>query len=124
MTKLIADSIIDGSLNDLKNTGSMVLHVVSGDPADRAAVITNSLADSATLTTGDFTGPADGDTSGRKIAIDQQADLTIDASGTAAHICIVDGSNLLLKTSVTTQALTSGGTVTVNAFDWEIADAA
>ncbi|MGB0972774.1 MAG: hypothetical protein ACPGVG_17720 [Mycobacterium sp.] len=122
MTILIADSVMDAALDAIENATSPVLHVCSGDPGDRAAVITNSLADH-TLTSGDFT-KANGDTSGRKLTMSQQADIDIDATGTAAHVCIIDSSELLLKTTCTSQALTSGGTVTVPAFDYEIADAA
>ena len=121
MTVLIADSIMDAALQYLEDATSLVMHVCSGDPADRAAAITNSLADHA-LTSGDFT-IANGDTSGRKSTVAQQASIDIDATGTAAHVCIIDSSELLLKTACTSQALTSGGTVTVPAFDYEIADA-
>lgn len=121
MTKLVADTVIDAALSYIK-TNATTLHVCSGDPADRAAAITNSLADLA-ITSTDWTGPADGDVSGRKLTKDQETGITIDTSGTAAHICIIDGSILLQKTSVTSQALTAGGTVTVNAYDHEIADA-
>ncbi len=127
MTKLIADSVLEGGLTSTGSKhikdDSTEIHVVSGDPADRATVLTNSLASNAALTSGDFTGPADGDTSGRKLTKDQETALSIGTSGTAAHICIIDGSEILVKTSVTPQALTSGGTVTINAFDIEFADA-
>ncbi len=122
MTILIADSVMDAALDAIENATSPVMHVCSGDPANRAAAITNSLADH-TLTSGDFT-KANGDTSGRKVTCAQQADITIDSTGTAAHVCIIDSTELLLKTSCTSQSLTSGGTVTVPAFDYEIADAA
>ena len=121
MTTLIADSIMDAALDDLSGRSGLVMHVASGDPGDRATAITNSLADEALLV-GDFTKAA-GDTSGRKTTVAQQTDITIDATGTAAHVCIIDATELVLKTACTSQALTSGGTVTVPAFDYEIADA-
>ncbi len=58
--------------------------------------------------------------SGRKNKLAQQADVPIDASGTADHFATTDDTDLLLVTTCTAQALTSGGTVTVNAVKHEI----
>jgi hypothetical protein len=121
MSKLVDDSIMDAGLNAVINN-AVILRVCSGDPADRAAAVTNTLA-SVAINSGDFT-LANGDTSGRKYTLGQQADISISVSGTAATIVVDDGATLLTKTDVTPQALTSGGTVTVNAYDHEIADAA
>jgi hypothetical protein len=70
---------------------------------------------------GDYT-IADGDTNGRKLTVLQQTAMSITASGTANHIVLDDGTTLLYVTTATAQALTSGGTVTVPAWDIEIAD--
>ena len=118
MTKLVHDDVLDAALDELATSNA--LHVCSGDPADRTAALSQSLATSA-LTGGDFTN-ANGDVSGRKATIAQQAGMSITATGTALHICLVDASVLMLKTTVTSQLLTSGGTVTSPAFDDEIAD--
>jgi hypothetical protein len=52
--------------------------------------------------------------------------LTVDTTGTAAHVALVGstGSTLLLVTTCTTQALTTGNTVNIPAWDDEILDAA
>ncbi len=124
MAKTISDLVLDGAL-DITATGT-IMHVCSSEPANRAAAVSASLAD-VVLTAGDGNGDyviANGDTSGRKITVSQQASITIDASGTATHVAISDATNLLLVTTCTSQALTSGGTVTVPAFDQEIADPA
>lgn len=125
MTKVVDDSVMDAAL--AKTATCVMLRVCSGDPANRAAAITNTLA-SVVLTAGDGNGDftiANGDTNGRKVTMAQQADISVSASGTAAVVTLDDGTTMLLKTDLSsTLGLTSGGTVTVNAFDQEIADAA
>lgn len=121
MAKFIADSVLDTALDKVA-TGT-ILTVCSAQPTTRTeAVTTYKLAD-VVVDSGDYT-KANGDTSGRKVTVAAQADIAIDSSGTATHIAICDASNVLLVTTCTSQALTSGGTVTVPAFDYEIADAA
>jgi hypothetical protein len=67
---------------------------------------------------------ANGDTSGRKLTVPQQADIPVDATGTATHIALCNSTNtaLLYVTTCTSQSLSSGGTVTIPAFDVELAD--
>lgn len=67
---------------------------------------------------------ADGDTSGRKVTTSAQSSVPVDTSGTATHIALLDVSNskLLYVTTCTSQALTSGNTVNLPAWDIEIAD--
>ncbi|MCK4814690.1 hypothetical protein KA005_02880, partial [bacterium] len=63
-----------------------------------------------------------GDVNGRKIAVAEQADISITDTGTALHIVLSLAGTILLTTTCTSQALTSGGTVTVPTFDYELAD--
>lgn len=125
MSKWQNDSMLDAALNYVADNGSQ-LDVVSDTetPTD----LSGSLASTA-LTVGAGNGDYtldDGDTSGRKLTIAQQADINVDASGDANHIVISDGGSpatLYLVTTCTTQTLTSGNTVTVPSFEDEIADA-
>lgn len=123
MAKYVTDNALDAMLDYIAQGN--ILTVCSAQPTTRTeAVTTYKLAD-VTLTPGDGNGDftiANGDTNGRKITIAQQADIPIDTTGTATHVAICDGSELLLVTTCTSQALTSGNTVTVPAFDDEIAD--
>ena len=123
MAKSIHNDVLDAALDKIA-TGT-ILTVCSAEPTSRTeAVTTYALAD-IVMTAGDGNGDytvGDGDTSGRKVAVAQQADIDIDSSGTATHIAICDASTLLLVTTCTSQALTSGGTVTVPTFDDEILD--
>ena len=51
----------------------------------------------------------------------QQASLSVDVTGTTTHIAINDGVDFYV-TTCTSQALTSGNTVTIPAWDIEFAD--
>lgn len=123
MARFADDSVLDGLLDIIATATELYICTGASEPADRAAAISASLIPAHTLTSGDFTN-ADGDVSGRKVTIAQQADLTLDATGDATHIVLCTGTTLLYATVCTTQTLTSGGTVTVPAWDVEVADPA
>jgi hypothetical protein len=101
-----------------------LLTVCSAQPTTYAeASSTYKLAD-VVVDSGDFS-KANGDSSGRKLTVAQQASVPIDSTGTATHVALaISGSSTLLYvTTCTSQSLTSDGTVTVPAWDIEIADA-
>lgn len=118
MAKWQNDAMLDAGLNYISANGTE-LYVCTSQPADRGAAITASLTGAETPS---FTGPVNGDTSGRKLTVDQVTDASITASGTANHIAVCSGTTLLYVTTCTAQALSSGGTVTVPAWDVELAD--
>jgi hypothetical protein len=120
MGKIVHDDVLDGALNIIKNNATLMT-VCSAQPATRAeAVSTYALADVA-VSSSDFT-LANGDASGRKCTVAQKTGVTVDGSGTATHIALVDGTRLLYVTTCTSQVLTAGNTVNVPAWDIEIAD--
>lgn len=123
MAKSVADRVLDAAWADLA-TGNLIT-VCSAEPTTRTeAVTTFALADDPLTTglgSGDFTA-ANGDTSGRKCTISAQNNIPIDTTGTATHVAIVNATDLLYVTTCTSQALTSGGTVTIPAWDAEILD--
>ena len=126
MVKLIPDAILDDMLGVIADAADRV-DICSTQPTTYAeATDTYSLGD-VTLNAGAGNGDwtlANGDTNGRKLTMAQQTGVTIDASGTAAHIAVTNGSDTLLAvTTCTSQAVTSGNTATINAFDIEISDA-
>lgn len=119
MGKAIPDAIIDLMLAEAEGTN---IHVCSAEPANYAGIAAVELA--TDTITGSY-AKANGDTSGRKNTLPAQSDLDIDSSGTATHVAISNGSDtLLLVTTCTSQALTSGGTVSTSAFAHEIRDPA
>jgi hypothetical protein len=125
MAKFLPDAIIDGMLNyfQLRITG---ISVCSTQPTTYTeATSTYKLADKNGLTSTYLT-LGNGDTSGRKVTMAANNGVAVDASGTAAHVAWwgSSGSTLLLVTTCTTQALTSGNTVNIPAHDFEIRDVA
>jgi hypothetical protein len=124
MGKSTNDNFLDQSLNYLK-TGTQITVCTTNEPTTyaEATETTDYMLATTTMTTGDYT-VGNGDTNGRKVAVAQQATISISASGVAGHIAICNStaSELILVTTCTTQQLTTGGTVTIPTFDDEIAD--
>lgn len=119
MAKSVHDSVLDGALNVIATANIMT--ACSQEPTSRTeAVTTYALADVA-MAGGDYTN-ANGDTSGRKVTMAQKTGVTIDATGTATHVALCDATNLLYVTTCTSQALTSGNTMTFNSWKVELAD--
>lgn len=119
MSKLLTDTMIDGGLD--KVATSTRFTICAGQPTNFADIATRSLA-TKTITSGAFT-KANGDVGGRKLTTAAQVDIAITDSGTADHVVIDDGTDYVVTTCAS-QALTSGGTVSTNAFDLEISDPA
>lgn len=121
MPKWSNDGSMDAALNFTK-TAATAMHVCSTLDATptRAEVLAASLANVA-MATGDFT-LADGTTSGRKYTTTAKNGVSVTASGTADHIAVIDGTQVLDVTTCTSQALTSGNTVNVPAWTREITD--
>jgi hypothetical protein len=124
MPKAAPDYTLDGTLERIAEANR--LYVCSDEPANFAAIAAVALAD-VELTPGAGNGDfviGNGDVSGRKITIAQQADIPITATGEADHVVLADtiNSRLLYVTTCTPQSLTQGGTVTVPAWSVEISD--
>ena len=125
MAKFANDLVMDAALSYVDDC--TILTVCSAQPTTYTeATATYKLADivmTAGAGNGDYT-LANGDVSGRKLTVLQQANVDIDSSGTATHValCITGSSALVYVTTCTSQALTAGGTVTVPGWDIEIAD--
>ena len=122
MAKSAHDDMLDGSLNIIKNNCTRIT-LCSQQPTTYAeANATYALAD-VTVDSTDFTN-ANGDTNGRKLTIGAQNAVPVDATGTSNHVALLDVANskLLYVTTHTGQALTSGNTVNIGAWDIEIAD--
>jgi hypothetical protein len=123
MAKYAHDDVEDGSLNIVKNAATR-LCVCSAQPTTYAEAITTYKLAIKTITSANFTGPADWGTSGRKLTVNEAAAVPVDASDDATHIALCDSatSKLLEVTTCTSQYLTAGNTVTVPAWDIQIAD--
>lgn len=127
MAKMSSDAVLDGLLDVIAT--ATVITVCSAEPTSYAEATTTydggagkyKLA-THVLAGGDFAKA--NDTSGRKVTIAEQAAITVDATASATHIalCISASSTLLAVTTCTSQALTSGNTVTIPAFKISVAD--
>ena len=120
MGKFAPDAVLD-TLLDKVSTGT-ILTICSDEPTTYTeAVSTYKLAD-VVIDSGDFS-KADGDTGGRKLTVAQQDDVPVDSSGTATHVAICDGSNLLYVTTCASQIITAGNTATIPAWKISLSDA-
>ena len=117
VAKFTNDIVLDQACNYVKNTVTE-MYVCSGasNPADRAGAIAAALATKTSLTSANFTGPADGTVSGRKITKNAETGITVDVSGTATCIALCSGTTLLHVMTMTSQVLTAGNTVNTPAF--------
>ncbi len=122
MAKAVSDDVLDGALNIIRNNCTRMVACSAQPTTYTEGNSTYALAD-VTMASGDFT-IADGTTSGRKATVAAKSGVTIDASGTANHIALLDVTNsrLLYVTTCTSQALNTGGTVDFGSWVIEIAD--
>lgn len=121
MAKVAPDAFIDAGLAYLQACDLMI--VCSAEPTSYAdATATVDLASITMTATTDF--PITNAASGRKVTVAAKSGQTINHSGTATHIalCKVGDTTLRAVTTCTSQALTSGGTVDVPAWEWNIQD--
>jgi hypothetical protein len=127
MGKLVDNAVLDAALSYIKNN-AVKMTACEGAPttyehanSEKGTGTGKALAD-VTMGTGDFV-IADG-TSGRKVTLDQKADVTIDVTGDADHVALIDTSEevLLYVTTCTQQTLTADNTVTFPEWVISIAD--
>ncbi|MAC32220.1 MAG: hypothetical protein CME38_01280 [Haliea sp.] len=118
MGKSITPAVLDAQLAAAEGDA---VHVCNAEPTSYLeANDTYNLAQTA-LVPGDFTKAA-GDVNGRKNTLAAKTGVTIDASGTATHVAISNGTDLIRVTTCDSQALTVGGTVDIGSHAHEIAD--
>jgi len=101
----IPDSVFDAGLDKIA-TGNKVTFC-SAEPANYAGIAAVALV-SNVITAGDGNGDwviANGDTSGRKLTLGEQANMTPSGNGTVLFLAIDDGAELLATSPVTSQAV-------------------
>jgi len=126
MAKSAVNDVLDAMLDFIADNGNEI-NLCSAEPTTYLEAHTTYMLAQQALTVGDGNGDytiADGDSSGRKLTVAQQASVSITNSGTATHAAIVKTSTqeLLAVTTVTPQVLTAGGTVTIPSFKGEVSD--
>ena len=127
-TKTVHDDVLDAALNYIKDNADRLV-ICEDDPADGADAILDKGSGGhklviKTISSSDFTEPTNGDSSGRKITVNEQTGITIDASGDGTVIALVKsvGSVLLYTTTCPTKSLTAGNKADMDAWDVEIED--
>ena len=140
MGKVVHNKVLDAGLAYIKNANTLI--VCSAEPTTYALATTTvtaagyKLADvTLAASAADFTGPADGTTSGRKVTMGAKNSISIDGvaasvSGNATHVALVrvssvaSSQDVLYVTTCTSQSLTGGNKVNVPAWEMEIRDPA
>lgn len=124
MAKLVHDDVLDGALNIIKNNCTRMVACSTQPTTFTQANATYALAD-VTMEAADFVA-ADGSPNGRKLTVAAKTAVNVDASGTYAHVALLDVANskLLYVTTGTSQVVTAGNTVDFPAWTITIADPA
>lgn len=120
MAKVIVDAVLDLPCAAIAECTEM--YICSAEPTDRANAISLALASRTGMTGSNYTGPANGSVSGRRVTKNAESGMSISANGTANHVALCTGSVLRAVTTCAAQALSSGGTVSTSAFDAEFRD--
>jgi hypothetical protein len=117
------DDILDAALTELDT--ATIIHICSAAPSSYANVASVTLGNKNFGAGGCFGAPANGGTSGRKVATTAITDGTVTGTGTATHWAAVDGTRLLCwQTLSSSQAVTSGNTFTLSSTDVTFPDPA
>lgn len=118
MAKAVLAAVLDAALNYIK-TNVAQEHACTSQPTTRTEAITTFNLATTALVNADVT-LANGDVSGRKATMGAKTGASITTSGTAQHVALTSGTELLLVTTCSSQALTSGGTVDFPSWKYEI----
>lgn len=121
MAKTVHNDVLDAALNYIKNNADRWC-VCSAQPLTYTEATSTYMLADIDVTGTDYTGPADGDTNGRKITMNAKASVTVDVPGTATYHALVKTgtTTLLYVTTTTSKALVD--LVNLPAWDIEIAD--
>jgi hypothetical protein len=124
MAKYQDDLMLDASFDWVRARVTKLTVCTTIQPTTYAQANSSYMLATVACTSTDMT-LADGDTNGRKVTVSSFTGISVATTGTAGHVCLIgsSGSTLLLITTCTTQALTTGNTVSVPTWDDEIADA-
>lgn len=125
MTIFVHDDVLDNGLAEIKSAATTVI-LCAGAPADLTEATTafgtgtgKALAD-VTVDSDDWT-IADASPTGRKITMTAQTGVTVDVTGTADHLAVVDASRLLLVIPLSSSVgVTAANTVGFGAWTFTI----
>lgn len=113
--------MLDAALDWVINNTN-IMHLCSAEPVNYTqASVTYSLG-SVVIAGGDFTGPAYGDVSGRKITVGAKIDIPITGDGDVTHVVLCDtgSSKLVYVQTCTLEVVTTGNLTQTSAWDIEL----
>lgn len=115
MAKLASSGVLDGLLDII--AGATAMAVCAGQPANAAAASSGIAV--VTMAGGDFTKSG---ISSRAIEVAAKAALTISTTAVADHVALYStvANVLYVVTTVSSQALSSGGTVNVSTWSFAV----
>lgn len=118
MGKWVADIVLDGALKVIAQADRLV--AVAGQPADFNQAFQSRLAE-VEMTGGDFSF-ATGGVSGRQVIVGGKSGVTVQESGTADHVALLDvaGGRLLYVTTCPAQLLSQGASIDFDPWSVEI----
>lgn len=127
MTIIVHDDVLDNGLEEIQ-TDATTITLCAGAPTTLSDAITNlgtgsgkKLAD-VTVNASDW-GIANGSPDGRTLTMTAQTGITVDITGTADHLAVVDGSRLLLVIPLSSSVgITATNTVTIGSWTYRIPD--
>jgi hypothetical protein len=112
-------TVIDAALNGI--AACNVQHICSAQPANYAGIAALSLG-SISMTPGSDYTLATGDVSGRKVTTATKNGVPVTTTGTVTHLvlALTTDSTMRFVTTCASSAVTSGGTVDIPAWKWEV----
>ena len=120
----IHDDILDAACSYI-SSNTENLYINSAEPTTFTEASSTYLL--GTKASPSFTGPANGDASGRKITCDAISDGSVSADGTATWFSLCDNSLsklLVAQQLASSQGVSNGNTFTLTAWDVEFPDPA
>lgn len=116
----LSDEVLDQGL-DYADTNGTRVDICSQSPANYTEATSTYTLGNAVVNTG---ATQDGDTSGRKVTVPSVTGASVTATGTATHVALTDGAAALVAVTPlsASQAVTSGNTFDLTAWDIEIPD--
>lgn len=123
MAKAVHNDVLDAALDYIKDNATK-LCLCSAQPTTYTEAITTFMLAELTIDDTDFTGPADGDVSGRKLTLNAQATIEVLTTGNCTHAALVDVLNtkLLYTKTTSSEALIDGDNTSTAAADIELED--
>lgn len=125
MTKFTTDSAMDAALDIVRDRTDRIIACKSYPTTYAQAISTTHYLAAANTSAGHFAANANGDSSGRKMAVGPVTGVTVSATGSINHIVLANasGTSIIHVTEASvSQVLTDGNTMTFGVFDIEIGD--